>query len=106
MKTNEEPIIVEQEIDKSVDIVWRALTDIIQMRQWYFDNIESFADEYQMNYPSFLANQHIPMYSAVFNNKSGALPFTAIIGPNRKIGYSHTGIVSLQTLREQVSKLL
>ena len=45
MKTNEEPIIVEQEIDKSVDIVWRALTDITQMHQWYFDNIPSFKPE-------------------------------------------------------------
>jgi thiol-disulfide isomerase/thioredoxin len=97
----------------------REVPDLIELQREYgdrvqilglafdsVDNIESFADEYQMNYPSFLANQHIPMYSAVFNNESGALPFTAIIGPNRKIGYSHTGIVSLQTLREQVSKLL
>jgi thiol-disulfide isomerase/thioredoxin len=70
------------------------------------ENIESFAEEYQMNYPSYLANQHIPMYSAVFQNKSGALPFTAIIDQNRKIGYTHTGVISLQALRQQVSKLL
>ena len=97
----------------------REVPDLIELQREYGDqvqilglafdsveNVESFVDEYQMNYPSFIANQYIPMYSAVFNNKSGALPFTAIIGPNRKIGYTHTGIVSLQTLREQVSKLL
>jgi len=97
----------------------REVPDLIELQREYgdriqilglafdsVDNVESFIDEYQMNYPSFIANQYIPMYSAVFNNKSGALPFTAIIGPNRKIGYTHTGIVSLQTLREQISKLL
>jgi thiol-disulfide isomerase/thioredoxin len=70
------------------------------------ENIESFAAEYQMNYPSFVANQHIQMYSAVFKNKSGALPFTAIIDRERKIVFTHTGIISLQALRQQVSKLL
>jgi thiol-disulfide isomerase/thioredoxin len=97
----------------------REVPDLIELQREYgdriqilglafdsVDNVESFVDEYQMNYPSFIANQYIPMYSAVFNNKSGALPFTAIIGPNRKIGYTHTGIVSLQTLREQISMLL
>lgn len=97
----------------------REVPDLIELQREYGDriqvlgiafdsaeNIESFADEYQMNYPSFLANQYIPMYSAVFKNKSGALPFTAIIDRNRKIGYTHTGIVSLQTLRQQVAKLL
>jgi len=70
------------------------------------ENIQAFADEYRMNYPSFLASEHIPMYNAVFNNKSGALPFTTIIDRNRKIGYSHTGIISLETLRDQISLLL
>ncbi len=70
------------------------------------ENVRSFADEYAMNYPSFLANNYIPMYSAVFNNKSGALPFTAIIDQHRNIRYTHTGIISLSVLREKVSELL
>ncbi len=70
------------------------------------DNIRSFADEYAMNYPSFLANHYIPMYNAVFNNSSGALPFTVIIDRDRKIHYSHTGQISLTKLREQISELL
>ena len=97
----------------------REVPDLIALQQEYGDrlrilglaldsveNIESFIDEYKMNYPSFLANQHIAMYSAVFENKSGTLPFTAIIGPDRKIRFTHSGIISLQTLRQQVSKLL
>jgi thiol-disulfide isomerase/thioredoxin len=70
------------------------------------ENIISFADEYAMNYPSFLASSHIPMYNAVFGNSSGALPFTVIIDSERSISYSHTGQISLVELRKQVVKLL
>jgi len=70
------------------------------------ENIISFADEYAVNYPSFLASSHIPMYNAVFGNSSGALPFTVFIDRERNIRYSHTGKISLAELREQVLKLL
>ena len=70
------------------------------------ENIVSFADEYAMNYPSFLASSHIAMYNAVFGNSSGALPFTVIIDSERNISYSHTGQISLVELRKQVLKLL
>jgi thiol-disulfide isomerase/thioredoxin len=91
-------IALQQEFGEQIQILGLALDSV--------ENIQSFAEEYQMNYPSFLANNHIPMYTAVFDNKSGALPFTAIIDRNRNIVFTHTGIVSLQTLRQQVSKLL
>lgn len=91
-------IALQQEYGDRIQILGLALDSV--------ENIESFVDEYQMNYPSFLANQHIAMYSAVFENKSGALPFTAIIGRDRKIKFTHTGIISLKILRQQVSKLL
>jgi thiol-disulfide isomerase/thioredoxin len=97
----------------------REVPDLIALQQEYGDriqvlglafdsieNIESFSEEYQMNYPSYLANQHIPMYSSVFKNSSGALPFTAIVNRNREIGYTHTGVIDLQTLRQEVAKLL
>ena len=91
-------IALQREYDERIQVIGLAFDSV--------ENIESFAEEYQMNYPSYLANQHIQMYSAVFQNKSGALPFTAIIDRNRKIEYTHTGIISLQALRQQVSKLL
>lgn len=70
------------------------------------DNVRSFEAEYGMNYPSFLAGNRIPMYNAAFTNKSGSLPFTAIIDQQRKIHYTHTGVVTLQQLRSQLSPLL
>ena len=70
------------------------------------ENATAFATEYGMNYPSFLATSQIPMYSAVFGNPSGALPFTAVIDQARTIRYTHTGEISLDLLREELLKIL
>lgn len=70
------------------------------------ENVRSFESEYGMNYPSFLAGNKIPMYNAVFTNKSGSLPFTAIIDQQRKIHYTHTGEVTLEQLRKHITSLL
>jgi uncharacterized protein YndB with AHSA1/START domain len=42
MKTSDEPIIVEQSFNQSTEIVWNSITEIGQMRQWYFENIPAF----------------------------------------------------------------
>ena len=45
MKASDGPIIVEQSFDAAATTVWQAITDIDQMRQWYFDNIPAFKPE-------------------------------------------------------------
>ena len=45
MKINDAPIIVEQTFNSSVGSVWNSLTEIGQMRQWYFENIPAFKPE-------------------------------------------------------------
>lgn len=45
MKKDDEPIVVEQTFDASIDAVWKAITEIDRMRQWYFENIPSFKPE-------------------------------------------------------------
>ena len=45
MRAHDEPVIVEQIFDASVDTVWNSITEIDQMRQWYFENIPSFKPE-------------------------------------------------------------
>jgi len=42
MSDDKQPIIVEQTFNKSINAVWHAITEIDQMRQWFFQNIESF----------------------------------------------------------------
>ena len=39
------PIIVEQIYNTSIENVWKAVTEIEQMRQWYFENIPDFRPE-------------------------------------------------------------
>ena len=45
MRRNEEPIVVEDEFDNSLETVWAAITEIEHMREWYFENIPSFKPE-------------------------------------------------------------
>ena len=45
MKKDDEPVIVEQTFHTSIDAVWKAITEIDQMRRWFFDNIPSFKPE-------------------------------------------------------------
>ena len=45
MKKGDEPIIVEEIYQVPLEKVWSALTDIEEMKQWYFDNIPAFRPE-------------------------------------------------------------
>lgn len=42
MKDGDQPIIVEQLFDASLEKVWNALTVVAEMTQWYFPNIPAF----------------------------------------------------------------
>ncbi len=45
MSNIDEPIIVEQTYNTSIESLWKALTEIDRMQQWYFNNIPSFKPE-------------------------------------------------------------
>lgn len=45
MKTDEAPVIVEQDFDRSASDVWNAITRIDEMRKWYFETIPDFKPE-------------------------------------------------------------
>ena len=45
MKTSDELIIIEQTFNSSIESVWDSITDIEQMRLWYFENIPAFKPE-------------------------------------------------------------
>ncbi|MBD3276108.1 MAG: SRPBCC domain-containing protein [Candidatus Marinimicrobia bacterium] len=42
MKSTEKPVVVEQSYDVSRDELWKAITQVDEMRQWFFDNIPEF----------------------------------------------------------------
>lgn len=43
MNTN--PIVVEQSFDAPIAVVWKAITDEEQMRQWFFETMTEFKPE-------------------------------------------------------------
>ncbi len=45
MRKGDDPIIVEQSFNTSIESVWKAITDVDRMRQWFFENIPSFKPE-------------------------------------------------------------
>lgn len=42
MKITDEPVVVIQTFRVSKDRLWNAITDLDQMKQWFFENIEAF----------------------------------------------------------------
>lgn len=42
MKNTDKPVVVKQTFDVSREQLWNAITDVEQMRQWFFDYIPAF----------------------------------------------------------------
>jgi len=42
MKRSEEPIVVEAVFENDLDSVWSAITEVEEMREWFFENIPRF----------------------------------------------------------------
>lgn len=83
--------------DRGVRILGIALDGIEPVRE--------FADEYQINYPLFLAGNRIAMYNAAFGNPSGSLPFTVILDRQLGIRYQHNGEVTREQLLAQLDQI-
>lgn len=42
MRKSDLPIVVEQNFNVSITELWSAVTELKQMKQWFFENIEAF----------------------------------------------------------------
>ncbi|KAA3613776.1 MAG: SRPBCC domain-containing protein [Calditrichaeota bacterium] len=42
MRKDDPPVVVEQTFNTSAEVVWKAITEVDQMRQWFFENIPEF----------------------------------------------------------------
>lgn len=79
METLTNPIIAQQTFSRPQEAVWQAITDVEQMREWYFDNVPDFKPEVG--------------FETQFNVQSGERNFrhlwkvTEVI-PLKKIGYT------------------
>ncbi len=45
MSEENTPIIVEQVFNVPASKVWKAITNVVEMRHWFFDNIPDFKPE-------------------------------------------------------------
>jgi uncharacterized protein YndB with AHSA1/START domain len=45
MKKSDPPIIVEEYFNTHIEEVWRSITELNQMKKWYFENILEFKAE-------------------------------------------------------------
>ena len=45
MRNTDEPVVIEETFIASIDTVWKAITVLDQMKQWFFGNIGSFKPE-------------------------------------------------------------
>lgn len=58
MKTTDPPIVVEQDFDTPIEKVWKAITQLEQMKKWFFNNIpqfkaqEGFKTQFNVNTPN------------------------------------------------------
>lgn len=45
MNTDSNPIVVEQTFNVPIGVVWKAISDVDQMRRWFFGTITNFVPE-------------------------------------------------------------
>ena len=45
MDSDTQPVVVEQTFDAGIAVVWKAITDKDQMRQWFFEAMTDFEPE-------------------------------------------------------------
>lgn len=42
---NKEPLVIERTYNAPAPLVWKAITEVGQMKKWYFNNLKSFKPE-------------------------------------------------------------
>lgn len=79
MKRANDPILVEQTFHVTLERVWAAITQLEEMKQWFFKNIESFEPEVGFK-TSFIVKVDDRKFTHLWH-------LTEVI-PNQKITYN------------------
>lgn len=74
-----EPFVIERVFEAPIRLVWNAITDLNQMKQWYFPMIEAFRPE-----ASFETTVDVPYKDKVYRH---LWKVTEVV-PGKKIAYS------------------
>lgn len=68
-------------------------------------NIADFAKKYQISYPVFAAGMDGTSISQAMGNKTGGLPFTALISSEGKVVKAYSGRLKMPELRADIQRL-
>ncbi|MBT3385604.1 MAG: SRPBCC domain-containing protein [Prolixibacteraceae bacterium] len=79
MQITDKPIIVEHIINTSIENAWNAITRLVEMKQWYFQNIDSFIPEV-----GFETQFEVSVEDRIFTH---LWKITEVI-PNKKLTYN------------------
>ena len=70
------------------------------------ENVQQFAAEHQMNYPSLQGQADAIAVARRYGNTYGALPYTVIISPTGRILRTHAGMLELDAARALIESYL
>ncbi|MBC8210664.1 MAG: TlpA family protein disulfide reductase [Gammaproteobacteria bacterium] len=86
-----------------------SFSDQLQIIGLSFDSqqrVSAFNQQHNINYPLLLVQHEASMVNRYFGNGSGALPFTALLNPQRQIIYKHHGEITREELEKQIKTAL
>jgi uncharacterized protein YndB with AHSA1/START domain len=109
------PVVVERSLGAPIETVWRALTDLAQMKQWYFPMLESFKPEVgfetqfnvRMEGKDYLhiwkVTEVVPGKKITYSWKYGGFPGDTLLtfelfseGNKTRIRLTHTGLQTFE----------
>ena len=94
MKVNEPLIEVTQRFQASIEDVWNAITDVHEMRQWFFNTIPAFQPEVGFKTKFIITNE-----GRIFPHLweiTEVIPFKKIVYNWRYEGYQGNSFVTFQ----------
>ena len=98
-----------REIPALIEVQRQFATRGVRVLGIAFDNPEQvrrFAAEYRIDYPLFLAGNRTAMYNVAFDNRSGSLPYTALLDGDLQIVFQHNGELKAETLKSELENRL
>jgi uncharacterized protein YndB with AHSA1/START domain len=109
------PIVIERVLDAPAETVWKAITELDQMRQWYFAQLESFAPEVGFqtqfnvhhdgkNFPHiWKVTDVVPGRKIAYSWKYGGFPGESLVtfelfaeGKKTRLKLTHAGLETFQ----------
>ncbi|MDW7692240.1 SRPBCC domain-containing protein [Flammeovirgaceae bacterium SG7u.111] len=103
MSKSQDPVIVEQAFSSSKEELWKAITEMEQMKKWFFENIPAFKAEvgFQTSFNVLAGERNFPHRWTILE----VIPQEKIVYDWKYDGYEGEGLVTFE-LEETEGKTL